>query len=415
MKSSLKIGALWSIGDQGLQSVTNLLTGLFLIRFASKEEYGLYGVAFALILFTLGIANALVMTQMTVFAHSKPEKLRPAYCGSMLLMLLGVIGMIIMIVMGLISLVGESLPVAYTELATVFCLSFPGIVLIEFVRRYLYLVFAPKQIFVMGLAFSTIYLGLLALFYVNDFEQLHLLALGTNGIVALTISLLLVTLYLRLPLRQSTSLLFGSIRESWRQGAWALGGVTVTALQSQGHVYLLASLQGAGAVAEANAARLILAPIGLIITSLGRVFMPRMAHLRSQGQDRQVMDLALKILVLVLICVVAYVALVSVSIDWILSFFSEAYKSLAWLVFLWAIAIACEALRFMPTQLLQVYRQFRMITTRNTITAIITLSLIAVAATYGSISGVIVALAAGELILALLLWRGFQRVRDNID
>ena len=412
MRSRLRMGTLWGIGDQALQSITNLLTGLFLIHFASKEEYGLYGVGFSLALLAVGIANALVMTQMTVIAPSKPREVRTAYCGSMFFALLVGLGIAVSFVAGMFFFAAEYVPTQYRTLAIVLCLSFPGIVLIEYVRRYLYLMFAPKHAFMMGLVFSIIYLGTLALFYLAGLKQLHLLVLGANGVIAFVIAVLLVTYYIRFPLRQSFRLMVGSIRESRCQGGWALGGVLVTSLQSQGYVYLLASFQGAVAVAEANAARLILAPIGLISTSLGRVFMPRMAYFRANQKDDRVIDLAMKVLFFLLLCIAAYMTLVFLYKDWLISFFFSEYDSVGWLLFVWAVCITCGAVRFVPGQLLQVYRQFRAITVLNAFTAVLVIALSAMAAAYNGISGVILSLALGELLLAVLLWREFQRVRS---
>ena len=143
--------------------------------------------------------------------------------------------------------------------------------------------------------------------------------------------------------------------------------------------------------------------------------MPRMAYLRANQKDRQVVHLALKVLVFLLFCIATYTALVFFFKDWLLGFFSREYDSLGWLVLIWAVCITCEAVRFMPSQLLQVYRQFRTITVQNALTAVLVFVLSAMAAIYNGIGGVIVIMALGELLLAVLLWRGFQRVRNEVS
>ena len=130
MRTKLRADAIWGISDQALQSLTNLLSGVFLIRFASKEEYGLYGLGFAVSLLCVGICNALVMTQMTVIAPTKAPELRDTYCGSMffaLMLLLVAFGLVVlMILLGL----SDILLAQYVKLATVLILSVPGVVAI---------------------------------------------------------------------------------------------------------------------------------------------------------------------------------------------------------------------------------------------------------------------------------------------
>ena len=81
--ATVKKDALYGIIDQGLISLSNLGIGFLLIKLTSKESYGLYGIGFAAILLCVGVANALVTTQMTVFAPEKPDKVK--YCCTMLL------------------------------------------------------------------------------------------------------------------------------------------------------------------------------------------------------------------------------------------------------------------------------------------------------------------------------------------
>ncbi len=80
--ATVKKDALFGIIDQGIISLSNLGIGFLLIKLTSKESYGLYGIGFAAILLFVGIANALVTTQMTIFAPEKLDKLK--YCSTML-------------------------------------------------------------------------------------------------------------------------------------------------------------------------------------------------------------------------------------------------------------------------------------------------------------------------------------------
>ncbi len=84
--------------DQALVSGTNFLTGVLLARLCSKEQYGLYVLAFSVILLWDGLRGSLIASPQAVFLHQKPSGQQPPYLGSTIVMhaLLLVMGAVVL-------------------------------------------------------------------------------------------------------------------------------------------------------------------------------------------------------------------------------------------------------------------------------------------------------------------------------
>ncbi len=410
-----KKDVIYSFADQVLFSLTNLGIGLFLIHFTTKHNYGLYSIGISVILLTIGFANALITTQMTVIAYEKPVHEFDAYCFSMLVgQYIVFIPVLVMSVIGIcylnaINLIGKE----YSSFALTVCFSAAGVLLLEFLRRYFFLKLSPKKVLLMDI----IHVGLMFTFILtavfNKYNDLHKITISAYGGCAF-IAGILGAVYADFNWAFCYNSAISSLKEAWINGRWALGGVTVTWLQSQGYVMLLSILITAASVAEANAARLFLAPVGVLSTSLIRVFMPRLAILRSEEKHDAVKQLAKKILILILAAVASVSIIVILFQDIIIKYvFTKEYTNIGIFIAAWAIVYFFQAFRSNTSILLQVYKQFKIITLANTVTSIsviiISIFLIKFFGIIGSISG----LAIGELLLFLLLWRVFRSIEHS--
>ena len=68
--STTKQGGM-SLVDQAVVSGTNFLTGVFLARFCTKDEYGLYVLAISLLIFWDGVRVSLIGSPTVVFLPRK--------------------------------------------------------------------------------------------------------------------------------------------------------------------------------------------------------------------------------------------------------------------------------------------------------------------------------------------------------
>lgn len=401
-----------AVADQALQSLVNLLSNIFIIRFAAKEEYGVYGVGFASLLLVMGVANALFMLQMTVTAPDKPEGERPVYFGSMLVsMYTFSVLLIVMAALGLL-LFGQHITADYRTLIWVVVGAAPGILTLEFMRQYHYFYSLAHRVLIADLVFFLTYFGAISAFVYFGFEDIHLVALAMNGLLAFVVGMAAIIYTVKIPISHAVSGAVASFREAWKNGAWAVGGVFISQMQSQGYVYLLALLKGPTAVAEMNAARLFLSPLLVMSNGFSRVIIPKMAMLKSEGKVDQAVRVALKVLALMLGLLVVYMAVIAVAWPWISEFLAErGYENLWIPVALWGIYYIGNSLANTPRELLKVYRKFRLLTLAGASTAVVVFAGSIPAIIYFGIVGAIVVLAIGDLVLALILWVKFNQIK----
>lgn len=403
---------IYSIIDQFLLSSTNFAIGLVFIHYSSKHNYGLYGIAYSTILLAVGFANALITTQMTVLAHDKPQSEFDRYCFSML-MAQYLIFLPILIVAGFLicCFIGMNwLNKDYLGFGLMVCFSILGMLLWEFMRRYFFLKLRPKKVLYMDILLLSMMFIFIFLSITSKRKNLHEIIIIAYGVCSI-ISGLIGARSFKSNRIFSIHHAVSSLKEAWVNGRWALGGVMVTWVQNQGYVVLLSILLTPSSVGEVNAARLFLAPIGVLNTSLTRVVMPRLALLRSKSEHQGVILLARKILILTLAVLTIYSIFVFASRRFLLEYVvTREYAHIGGLIIAWSAVYFWQAFRSNLSLLLQVYKEFRSITLSNLMTAIIVITLgiilIELLGPVGSVSS----LAIGELCLFLLLWKVFSSI-----
>jgi O-antigen/teichoic acid export membrane protein len=410
-----KIDAIYGILDQGLLSLTNLGIGLFLINYTTKESYGLYGIGFATVLFFVGVANGLITTQMTILAPEKENREGGVdlYCSSMLHGQYYIFIPILIFFQILTCILYYSNIVNLDDFQYQIAISITVMTALfhEFMRRYYFLKFNPRRVLIIDLV--NIFFIVLALYLTTmwDYEKPHILAIaifGGGAMVAGMAGLLSSRLVSFVP---KTKVL-ASLKEAWGNGRWAIGGVVVTWGQSQGYVLLLSILATAEAVAEANAARLFLAPVNVISAGFIRVFMPKLIHLKNQQNHAAVRNMARKILAVIITTIGIVVLGVILMEDTIIKFaFTEDYSNIGAFVVAWAVVVVFVAIRTNTSILLQVYRKFKDITLCNSVTTVITLALGIALIQAFDVLGSIISLAVGEMLLAFMLWIRFRSLK----
>lgn len=410
----LKLNFFWGILDQALQSVVNFAIGLILIRYASKEEYGLYSMGFTAVLLMVGFSNAIVSTQMTLITPSKEKAIQDVFCGSLIIGFYKYLLSIIFIISSYIPFarylnIEQSMVVYFSTLM----LTSPVIIFQEIMRTYFYLKHKPKLAFMMDLLFAIIYAILMYGVVLLGYEDMHIYTFAANGLSAM-LATLIFFMCSDLKFKGALRISSNSLNEAWTGGKWAMGGVLVTWGQNQSYVYVLALLKGAELVAEANAARLFLAPIGLVSTSISKVIMPRLAQLKANNQINDAVSIARKLLFMNLAFITLYVVTLSLSIDWIIDNFTDKnYTMINLLIYSWAIYFLCQSFRNNNSIILQVLRLFKKITLSNLWTAILTLTASMLVAIPWGVQGIIFSMCIGELLLAIILLKIYKNERHK--
>ncbi len=411
--ATVKKDAAYGIIDQGLISLSNLGIGFLLIKLSSKNNYGLYGIGFAAILLCVGVANALVTSQMTVFAPEKADKIK--YCYTMLLGQYFIF-FPLWIIFAAFSYAGFYFHIITFDLLTytlVLSCTVMAAIFHEFIRRYFYIALKPYRVLQIDILNVVIIFGCLfpaAIYRLNVSHISAVIIYGSGAFIAGFTGLMLSNLLQKVKVYEIKD----SIKEAWHHGRWALGGVMVTWIQSQSYVAILSILATPSSIAEANAARLFLSPAAVISTSLAQVFIPRLAILRNDGKHVEIIRLTQKILLMIITVIFLLVLVIFFIKDYVLSkFFPKDYANIGPLILLWALVFVAQTVCSNASILLQIYKKFRAITVCNFFTALATVGMTWFLIKLNGIEGSIQAMALGQLFLALLLWRAFYAYRNN--
>jgi O-antigen/teichoic acid export membrane protein len=414
-RQSLASPSIFGILDQAVISAGNLLIGLLLIHLASKQSYGLYGIGYSVIQAGVGIANALVLTQMTVRAHEKESK--EQYCLSMLIGLAGIviIGFAVAgsVVAGLF--VARQISNEHAAYISAIGLAIPGVLLLEYSRRLGYLRQSGRRVFLMDASFTLIFLiGVVGIAFLEQGLG-HVAVLLTLGGAAALAGLTF--------LAQSRILSHGfrnpgatrrALSEAWGNGRWALLGVGVTWIQTQSYVYLLGIMLDAESVADANAARIFMAPAALVIVGINQAFLPRLAIIRSEQSEKAATDAARKMMKTVVAIVAVFASTVYVILEIAPStMIPSGYQGLSQLSAIWGVAFVFQAIRSNSSMLLQAANRFKELAAANTICAFISVCVGGAAISVWGVHGALIGVALSECAMAISLsWivkNGLQR------
>lgn len=124
-------------------------------------------------------------------------------------------------------------------------------------------------------------------------------------------------------------------RQLWACGRWALPGVLLTWVNLNAYVYVAAAALGAAALADINAARLLLMPAGLAITAWSNLARPRISALHAVGEVRAIRRRSLVSIAWGGAALAGFVALVALAYPWLESFLGTQYRGLLPLVLVW--------------------------------------------------------------------------------
>lgn len=402
--------------DQGVLSLGNLAVGLTVLRIASKEEYGLYGLCYMTVILLNGFSGALFGAQMTVSYYERPAPGRAGFAGAMLgsqLLLSG--GLCLVALAGVALLPDAVLSGGTRRLVMVTILACPVAMAHDFFRTYFFLLHRAQGALGLDLMLTVLWAGLAVGFY-RAGALPDLAALGGYGMATASTTAIALA-WSRLPVRRGFALVVPTIRTAWQHGQWALGGVVVTALQNSAHVYLLGWLGTARAVADLNAARMLLAPMSLLILGANRTLLPRMAKLMAEDRIEEMHRHSVRTLGGLLAVILVYGIMLMLGRDVIIGdLLHKEYAGIGVLVLLWTAILLIQAVDANLSAVLQAGKRFRFLTVANLWTVVpVLVCAVPMIALFGAV-GSLLTLAGGYVGLTALLWIDFRRVtRDRLS
>ncbi len=391
--------------SQMVSSLTNFAIIFYLLRVMNKFQFGQYNLGFASILLISGLVCAWIVVQFVVNLPDQPSQRRTAYAlhHGVAIMLVGSV------------LIGVAF-VLQTTIKRYFLPDNANVLLIIpvavasglYALRDLLMRFAfaeRRESVVLGstVVVAIAIVGVFSVMMIFDHSidaasALYGYAIGQGA------GALQALLVFKLPWQDiNLSELRRAFRDSWTGGRWNILSGVVYNIRSQAHNFIVAPLLGITALAELNAARVLVTPAVMAIPPVIQILMPRLAEKRALGSEALSKPAMLSIAVLSLVTVVYSIILIA-NIQWILPLaLGKTYGHVGPLVVAWCIVTVMLALRNGLTVVLEVAREFRNLLVAN-IGAAIGAVLLAVSLSrlYGGV-GAVYALAMAEALLCTML------------
>lgn len=402
-----------SVLDQGLLSAMNFFIGILLMKLVSKEDYGLYGQLYAGALLVGLVVDSWIAGPLTTVASTVSEGARKR-----LLKLFWYKQIFwTTLLAALCFLIIEFVPAAthFHETSLWLAASFALYVFGNGVREYgrtigfiqSDLSAILKQDFVYALLTG---MGLVAL---HHWHRIELSALFTLVALASLIAALYGHQLLKHHTQSDAQLPGDSINTIDAEheitirdhGRWAVLGVVVGWLTNYSYIYLSGIFLGVAAIADLNAARLLLMPIPLAVAAWIRVARPITARLIQAADWKGVKWVTWLSISGAELMICLYVAGLLLGLPWLESHFLDAkYAALDPLIILWGIYFAVNSARTIGTSWLMSGGGFRALFYLGTTTLVLVYAITSYTLPRWGQQGALMALIAVELFELIVVW-----------
>lgn len=397
-------GLALSGANQAVSSLTNFAVLLYLIRVMHKDEFGLYGLGFAGILFLAGLMAAAISVQLAINLPDKQRELRGVYAVNHAAAL-GIVGVVLICAAPISVAILDMLIPSFEgwSLLTPVAVGTALFAVRDLLTRVAFSVRREGVILASSLnAALTIVLAFLAL-KLDGRDPTATLALYCYA-AGQAASVTHLTIALGLPWRQvGCGKLFEAYRDSWKGGAWSVLTSAVYNFRNQAHSFLVVPLMGATILADINAARVLLTPAVMIIPPTTQFIMPRLGSARREGFPILLRTAFVWVTLLTSVSILYCAALFVVLEPAISIALGEKYNHVGGLVNAWSVFVVGLALRNGLTVVLLVLKEFRMIFWANVFAAVFLAALVLAASRQSSAVWIILAMAASELLLCAIL------------
>lgn len=391
--------------SQGISSATNFAFTIFLVRWLEKEEFGLYGLGFAALLTLAGMLASVITLQFTVNRADVAVSERPLFTLHYLIaMTLAGCGVILLsasladlgeYAFGLDP--GTSRIIVPVGIATSIFSLRDLTTRVAHSQRDESLVLKASAITAGAIATMV---GVLMSGAVPPSSETALYAYTIGQLAAA----FFVVAKLRLPWR---GLNLGRLKvvfaQSWTAGRWSLLGSIATNIRTQAHNFVVAPLLGMSALADINAARVLVTPAILLIPPVSQIVLPRLSELRGESSSEFV-SLLKTFTVLLSFIACGYSALILGFLPIILpSVLGSAYSGSETIVLAWCVFTIILATRVGAVLAAEALKQFIPLLLIGVLGAALGIMLTYGSSLYLGKAGAVYAIAAGELIIAILV------------
>jgi O-antigen/teichoic acid export membrane protein len=274
----------FAVLDQGLFSGANFLANILLARWLSVEEYGVFTLAFSMLLLLAAFHTAILTEPMLVFGASRYAGRFNVYLGLLLYGHFAVV-FVIALIIGAVALVFWQLSsLQLARSLTGLAIVSPFLLLTWLARRAFYVILKSQW----AAAGSAVYLiitvaGIYALDRLDRLTSSSTLAvMGVAGLVASF--MLLLILKPKWKLNGSKQTVKEILADHWRYGRWAVGSSVLSSSYSTVNYIVITAYLSLGGVATLKAVYNLVAPAYRVFVTLTLLLVPWSAgRVRKNG------------------------------------------------------------------------------------------------------------------------------------
>ncbi|MDW8262480.1 MAG: oligosaccharide flippase family protein [Phycisphaerales bacterium] len=341
----------WSLVDQALFSLANLLILLLLARWLSPADFGRFTIAFTVFLLLATVHTAAVVEPLLIYGPRRFSARLPAYLGAVLVLQTPVavaISGLMAAAAGVCLLVGAH-PIATPLLAM--AAAGPLILLLWLARRPWYVQQQPQRSAAGGAVYLAIVVAALAMLSASG-KLTTTTAICTMALASVLASgVLLVGLRLVWPPRVRAPILRRAARAHWEYGRWAVGSAFLGLLPTQLCYLVLPEFHGIESSAGLRAISNLVLPLIQMNIAFAAVLLPAMSRHRGTPQALRVTLAGLA--ALVILPLVGWGALVALGKPLLQLCYGPLYSNLAGVVWIVAATPVVLGLSMLINMMLQ--------------------------------------------------------------
>lgn len=394
-----------AILSQALASLTNFALNIFLLRTMLPEEFGLFGIGFALIMVLNGFWQGFFITQYIVLAPGEDCTRFPAQVYAAMVLVSVSAGLLLVVAAAALQ-VFAGLGVLVLGIG----FSAIGFSFKEFHTRNAFRLGRGRRAIRINMLMATalaVFLGCALLVDLAPSAEfafaVYALAVALAALLGHTLSGLSLSGHSRADIAETMSKLAAG-------GKWAIATNVIFSLRNNAHVIILATVIGPTAVALVNAARLFLTPPILLLPALANVILPHFSKAFHAGGRTALRLSQLRSGAMLLVVVLGYSAVLLLmwrSLAPLLV--GDQYQGLAPMVAAWSAFASVLMLRSIIDWGAQAQSMFALIAIVSVGVAVIALAAAWLLTSALGPIGAVLALVLSELAMALALWTALAR------
>ncbi len=401
------------VGTQGILSATSFLIKVLIAQRFAKSDLALFETANSTVLIFLSFQNALINTPLIVLLPEKRGKARDNMLSGLAFgQALGMIPVLLigcLVVLGYLLLGGGSLSPWWLVAVALAILS-------AFAREYNRVLYFCElrvgRVVLMDVVFAApTILGVFLMARAGAFTSARLVALHAATYL---VSAVLGHVVARRRYRFDRKTLAEALRETWQYSRWGLLGVVTHSVQTYAYVYLVTLLADLDKTADISAARMLLAPFGLLIGSTQRVFITKGSEIRFQESPHQLLRHVLGYAGFLIGIWACYVLLLYLFHNELIRYvFTDKYANIGPYVLWWAVFFLLYAVDCIVTFTLQALKEFKRLALLGVVSSVSVLVLcIVLLRMMGPIGSLFAGIAGEIVIISTLLPRLVKRLRN---